>query len=259
MNAKLTLWLMTMGLALTAHGQERVDVRDLPAEVQQTIESRRDDGMVKQVTRRSLDGRTVYDVEIEKNNALNPRLRIAEDGTVLRGAAAGAGSTIDGAPLVTDEFGGVIVPMEPRLKLPDLPDAVRQTARAEAKGREIVDIDRETWKGQAVYEIEFKERGLNSRVYISDDGKVVRDVQRQVHTLRSLFLGTQLLDTPAAVQETVQRIANDRDVVDIDRKGVGDQTVYRIEIREGSNRHELRIAADGKVIYDSRAATQRRG
>ena len=134
---------------------------------------------------------------------------------------------------------------------------MQATAKTEAKGREIVDIDRESWRGQSVYEIEFKERGLNSRVYIGDDGKVVRDERRGGQALRSFFLGTQLEDTPAAVQDTVRRIAGDREIADIDRKTVNGQTVYRVEIRSPQGVQEVRVGADGKVIYDSRTGSQR--
>lgn len=248
-----------MGAAWIANAQERVNVSDLPAPVQQTLERWRHEGPVKQVTRHTVDGRQIYDVEIEKNNALNPRFRIAEDGTLLRDAGAALAGPDGVAPIITDEYGALAAPLMPRLKLTDLPAAVQATAKTEAKGREIVDIDRENWRGQPVYEIEFKERGLNSRVYIGDDGQVVRDERRGGQALRSLFLGTQLEDTPPAVQETVRRIAGSREIADIDKKTVNGQTVYRVEIRGPQGVQELRVGADGKVIYDSRATSSQRG
>jgi hypothetical protein len=81
-----------------------------------------------------------------------------------------------------------------------VPHAVQQTARSEAKGREIADIDHEMWNGRPVYEIEYKERGLNSRIYVADDGIVVRD-ERPARSLKSLYMGTQIENTPAAVQD----------------------------------------------------------
>jgi uncharacterized membrane protein YkoI len=263
MNAKIMLLGVAMGALGAAgigHAQERVDVRDLPAGVQRAIEQRRDDGPVKQVTRQALGGRMVYDVEFEKNNAPNPRLRLGEDGSVLRDSTPVLMPTVDGVPVVTDEFGSVVAPIEPRLTLNDLPAAVQQTARAEANGRDIADIDRETWNGQPVYELEFKERGLNSRIYVADDGKVVRDERRPAQALRSLFLGTQLEDTPVAVQEAIKRAAGTREILDIDRKGSGAKTIYRVEIRDGQTRQELRIGTDGTMLYDSRStSTQKRG
>jgi uncharacterized membrane protein YkoI len=260
MNAKkIMLVCAAMSGALVVQAQERVEVRDLPAGVQRTIEGWRTEGPVKQVTRHTIDGRTVYEVEIDRNNLPNPRRKIAEDGSVLRDPTPLV-IPGDGVPIVTGEYGSIATPVMPRMTLEELPATVQQTARTEARGREIVDIDRETWKGQPIYEIEFKERGLNSRVYIGTDGQVVRDERRPGQTLRSLFLGTQLEETPASVQEAIKRTAGDREILDIDRKGTGAQATYRVEIRDGQTRQELRIGADGNVIYDSRSpTTQRRG
>lgn len=254
---------IVLGLALAAFtaqaAEERVDVASLPPAVQQTLERYRTEGPVKQVTRRTEDGRTVYFVEIEKNNALNPRLRITEDGTVLTERPTTLAPIGEGVPAVTDEYGGVIAPVFPKISLNDLPAAVQQTAQAQAAGREIVDIDRETWHGKPVYEIEYKQRGLNARVYISDDGTLVRDERRPGQALKSLFMGTQLEDTPVPVQQTIRRIAGDREIADIDRKTVAKQTVYRVEIRSSEGVQELRVAEDGKVLYDSRAPGDKRG
>ena len=43
---------------------------------------------MKEIVRRTIGRRAVYDVELDKNNAPNPRLYIAEDGTIVRNAAA---------------------------------------------------------------------------------------------------------------------------------------------------------------------------
>jgi uncharacterized membrane protein YkoI len=258
MNAKTKILLATVLAGFTARAaDERVDARDLPPAVQQTLEQQRAEGPVKQVTREIINGRTVYVVEIEKNNAPNPRIRIAENGTLVKEPITIV-PAVDGVPVTTDEYGSVVAPVFPKINLSDLPAAVQQTARSQAAGREIVDIDRETWNGRPVYEIEFKERGLNSRVYIGDDGTVVRGERRPGQALKSLFMGTQLEDTPAAVQETVRRIAGAREIADIDRKIDGAQTVYRVEIKRGDGVQELRIAEDGKILHDSRAQPEQR-
>ena len=257
MNAKMTLLLAATLAAFTANAaDERVDPSALPPEVKQALEPWRAHGPVKQVTRQMIDGRTVYNIEIEKDNAPNPRLRIAEDGTVLRDPTPTV-TPFGEVPIVTSEYGSVVAPAFPKASLSDLPDAVQQTARTEAQGRDIADIDREMWHGKMVYEIEFKERGLNSRVYIDENGKVVRDERRPSQTLRSLFMGTQLEETPPAVQATIRRAAGDREIADIDRKTSGTKTMYRVEIKNADGTQELRIAEDGKILYDSRSPGQK--
>jgi uncharacterized membrane protein YkoI len=258
MNAKRTFLLGVAIAALasvTRGADERVDVTQLPAAVQNTLNAASERGPVKKAERRVVGGRVVYDIEIERNNAPNPRLRISEDGELLREAIGPLITSLDGVPISTSEFGAPALPTEPKLTLAELPSAVQETARREAKGREVVDIDRETWKGQAVYEIEFKQSGLNARVHVADDGTVVRE-ERERRSLKSLFMGMQLDDAPPAVQQTVRRIAGDREIVDIDRKGPRTAPFYRVEIKDERNVQELRIAEDGRIIYDSQATAK---
>src|SRR5690606_41551347 len=79
-----------------SQAQERVEQSKLPAAVPRALTSSSQadkSGAVKEITKRTVDGKVVYDVEFEKDNAINPRLRIAEDGTAMsRGALAAAGS-----------------------------------------------------------------------------------------------------------------------------------------------------------------------
>jgi uncharacterized membrane protein YkoI len=257
MNAKTTVLFFAALAGFTVQAaeerDERVDVGKLPPAVQRALDPWRGEGPVKQATRQTVDGRSIYSIEIEKNNAPNPRVRIAEDGTLVNDPTPAINASGEGVPLATDEYGRPAAPTIVRLTLADLPSAVQQTARTEAAGREIVDIDRETWRGRQVYEIEFKQRGLNSRIYVGDDGTLVRDERRPGEALRSLFMGTQLEDTPAPVQTAIRQVAGDREIADIDRETEGRRTVYRVEIRSGEGLQELRVAEDGKTLYDSRA------
>jgi uncharacterized membrane protein YkoI len=255
MNAKKMLLLaITMATFSVRAAADRIDVSELPQPVRDTLERSRAGEPVKQATRQLIDGRTVYIIEIERDNAPNPRLRIAEDGTTLTGPQPAIGFAGDGTP-VLDPYDTSPVSAFPKLQLTDLPDPVQQTARSEARGREIVDIDRETWNRQPVYEIEFKERGLNSRVYIDERGSVVREERSsRPATLKSLFMGTQIEDTPTAVQQTIRRVAGNREISDIDRKTRETRTVYRVEIKSPEGDQELHIAEDGAILFDSNAA-----
>lgn len=257
MNLKPTLILgAVLGLCPAQAADEKVNIDQLPAPVRQAIESSRKQDPVKQVKRRQSEGRTVYVVEIERNNAPNPVLQIADDGTLLREPLPVYTGTAD-VPVVPSEYGDAAAAM-PRRQLSDLPPAVQETARSEAKGRDVVDIDRETWHGRLVYEIEFRDRGLNSRIYVADDGTLVRD-ERPARGLKSLFLGTQLEDTPAPVQEAIRRLAGDREIADIDQRGAGPDPVYRVEIREPQGRREVHITSAGKVVFDTHGTRPARG
>lgn len=58
-------------------------------------------------------------------------------------------------------------------KFAELPAAVQKTVKEQAQGQTIDDIDRETWNGKQVYEIEFEQEGGNREIHIADDGSLV--------------------------------------------------------------------------------------
>jgi uncharacterized membrane protein YkoI len=254
MNTKTKMLFPVLLLAVVAQADEQIQPHDLPEAVRRTVDEWRGDERLKRVTRETVGGREVYFVEIEKNNAPNPRLKIAGDGKIIR----------DPLPSLTPS--GSLAPINPELyanadssrslTLEELPQDVGKTAKLQAAGREIVDIDRETWNGKAVYEVEFKERGRNAYVYIDEDGAVVRDEGKTEAEARARldFMGTQIGDTPAAVQKTIRRLVDEKEIVDIDRRSERGRTVYRFEMRGFEGRRELKIAEDGRVVSDAREA-----
>jgi uncharacterized membrane protein YkoI len=269
---------------------ERVKQNQLPAPVQKALtSSTAEHGKVKEITKRTVDGRVVYDVEFEKDNAINPRLRIAEDGRVLTGArmssvgeeasaagrrtAAAASSTAGAVGREMSAAGREIsaaardrsdnrrdlrsVDTESMLKLEQLPAAVRATIEKEAAGREIADIDEETWNNQKVYEVEFREPGLNSQIHVTADGKLVKVDDEKSNPLKRLFAGTQLEDTPAAVQSTIKREVGNHRIVDIDKERRTGRVVYEVEVEGGTEgKYQLHIAENGTIVKDDRVAAR---
>jgi len=247
----LSLVPPALALAVAAEAEKTVSLSELPEPVQNAIETSGETSPVRTITVRQVEGKTVYDVELEKNNAPNPHLRILADGTLLRDSPSGITSTWaispDGAPLL---------PPTPPLRLEDLPAAVQETVRKEAAGREIADIDRESWKGRTVYEVEFRQSGLNPQIHVAEDGTLLRD-ERAGKGLKSLFMGTQLEDTPPPVQERIRAIAGDREIADIDREGSSRLFVYEVLIRDDQGTQRLRISEKGEVLSDSRRTAER--
>lgn len=239
--------VLLLGASSAGAAGERLNVEQLPPAVQRTLQATHYGTNVKEATRSVIDGRTVYQVEIEKNNAPNLQLRIAEDGTIVREPAVPLFGTAD-VPMTLPPESEMYV----RLTLGDLPAPVQETVKAHAKGREVADIDRESSNGRTVYEVEFRERGLNSRIHVAEDGQLLRD-ERRGGNLWSRFMGLQLADVPGPVQDTIRRIAGNREIADIDRKGAKAAPVYRVEIKDAGATQELRVAHDGRLLYDSRA------
>lgn len=215
---------------------DKVPMSQVPETVQRAIKAQAQGETVQDVERETKDGRTVYEAEF-KREGINRRVQFAEDGTVV------PGRNVTG-----------ILKSAPAVSMNDLPAAVQKTVREQQAGRTVEDIDKETWNGQTIYEVEFKEQGPNSRLHIAADGTLVVDKNTSTATGRNVLRGTQLSDTPAAVQATVKRMAGDAEIADVDKETWQGRNAYEVEIRrEGVNR-ELLIAEDGSVLRDSEAA-----
>jgi uncharacterized membrane protein YkoI len=241
--------LFTLGASAA---EERLTLDQVPSPVREAIRSAEQKDPVKEIRRRVHDGQTVYEVEFERNNAPNPHLRLAEDGSVIRPLPLTPAA--DTAWPLSAEYPDLSALIRSPLTLDRLPAAVQEAVRSHSNGREIADIDEERWTGQTVYEIEFKERGRNPRIHVAADGTVVRD-ERDRRGLKSVFMGTQLADTPHAVQETARRVIGDREIVDIDRRGPLNRSVYLVVVRNTNGLETLHIAEDGKLLQGSPEGT----
>jgi uncharacterized membrane protein YkoI len=208
---------------------DRVPLTELPNAVQQAIKQQSQGEPLEYVDREMKDGQTVYQAEF-KREGLNRRVTFAADGSV-----------------VPDRQIGQVFRQEPSMTLNELPAAVQKTVKEQQAGREIADIDKEMWNGKAVYEVEFREKGPNSRIHIASDGSMIVDKDRKTGT----YLGTQMSETPAPVQATVKRVVSSAEIQDVDRETKNGQVVYDVEVKqEGLNRH-LKIADNGTLLSDS--------
>lgn len=234
-----------------------VAMTDVPAVTQQAInESAKTHGPVKKVHQRMVNGQTVYTVEFEKKNAINPRIDFTSDGTLLsqltNQSTATPAISADGSLPVPVTADGAVLPYNSSLRREEVPAAVQSTIDRHAAGREIADIDRETWDGKTVYEVEFRQAGKNEQIHITEDGAVVKQ-EGKMRKFADWFKGTQFSDTPVAVQDTIKREAAGMEIVDIDREGTKENPVYEVEIRGADKKSfELVIAMDGSILRDSR-------
>jgi uncharacterized membrane protein YkoI len=259
MNAKQLLLFAT--IALTAGGallqaqEERVAAGELPAPVRQALEDASQGEPIKTINRRVIDEHVVYDIELERDNAINPRFRITEDGIVIAGMPR---PMSDPASEPIPYYDGIAAPqaLDPMFPVELLPAAVRETIKQEAAGRQIADIDRERWRGRVVFEVEFKAEGRNPQIHIAEDGTIVRGEEPRGGqigaAIRRLFLGTQLEDTPPAVQATIRREARGGAIDDIDVERRNGERIYEVKISDVRSAFELHVAEDGRILHDPR-------
>ncbi len=256
---KNTIICLILGLSLPAFADEKVEFNQLPPAVQKTITAQKGND-VKKITieKETKDGRTVYEVDMNQPNAKDKKLYIAEDGSLVN-------KDNDTKTTVAD-----YVPRFPRLQsmeLKDVPQPVQATIMKQAAGRKVADIDKETWNGQPVYEVEFSQSGRNAQLHIAADGTIVKSenndklgnnrnnrnaADRKDPQDRTFFLGTQLADLPTAAQATIKREAAGNDIVDIDKETRDGKVVYEVEIKQPGKNIEIHVAEDGTIVRDSR-------
>ena len=219
----------------------------LPEPVQRALNVVDSSATVKKVSVRNLAGETVYEIELERNNAANPRLLVAADGTILSDSRQQPADALSASAAVYSDFVAPVLSRE--IKPAELPEEVRETFEKEGEGREIAHINAGRWDGRAAYRIEFREQGRNSRFYVAEDGTVLRPKEKPPASP----IGTKFADTPAAVQQTIRREAGDGEIIKIHRAGlVAEPTTYTIDIRRAGGIFQLSVAQDGSVRRDSR-------
>jgi len=230
---------------------DHVPLTQLPDRVQQAIKGQSQGETLDHVDRDTKDGQTVYQAEF-KREGLNRRVTFDANGVVLPDRSLTA--------RVENKLGR---DNTPSVAMNTLPAAVQKTIKEQQGGREVADIDKEMWNGKTVYEVEFKEKGPNSRIYVATDGSIVVDKDKTVagrvnadndKTIigrTGAYRGTQLSEAPPAVQATVKKTVSSAEVVDVDRETKDGRVSYDIEVKQdGLNRH-LQIAEDGTLISDS--------
>lgn len=256
MKTKIALLVsMILACGLTRAG-DTIDPSGLPPAVKKTLDASAQSDAVKQITIHKAGGRTVYDIELERKNAPNPRLRIAENGELLRDSAAARTPDMpsiysDGIPLGTpDGTVPALASTAPKLKLGATPDPVQQTIKKESAGKEIAAIERTTWNGKIAYRVTFEERGRNPELYVAEDGSLLKPMEKPP----ALFVGTRFEELPAAVQQTIRREAGNGEILKIDRDSGrrGEAASYKIELKDARGAYQLRVSETGQVLENTR-------
>jgi len=238
---------------LSAAANEKVTYNQLPEAVRQTVNTSKGSDTIKDIQKQVNDGKVVYEVEFERRG-LNSKLWVADDGSVVRDNRK-EGTIADRGVVSTDPAYSPPLARVPSMKVSELPEPVQTTIRQQAAGREVADVDKETWNGKTVYEVEFAQAGRNAQIHIAEDGTVVKDEQTRTGTGTGLFgrfMGTQLEETPLPVQETIKREAQGRKIADIDKEMRTGEPVYEVEIQQPGQNFELHVAQNGSILRDSR-------
>ncbi|MFY9558324.1 MAG: hypothetical protein WAV20_00035 [Blastocatellia bacterium] len=127
---------------------------------------------------------------------------------------------------------------ETRVKMKDLPEAVRKTVQEQSKGATLRGLARETDDGKTFYEAELRVRGHNKDVLIDPAGTVV-EIEEQV-AMSSL---------PSVVQATIRKEAGKGKITGVESITKNNSIeAYEAHVTTGRKRFEIKVAPDGKLI-----------
>ena len=122
---------------------------------------------------------------------------------------------------------------EKKVKMSDLPEAVRKTVREQSKGATIRGLAKETENGKTSYEVELKVNGHNRDVLIDANGAVLA-VEEQV-ALNAL---------PPAVREELMRKAGKGKILIVESITKNDVLVeYEAQVSTAGKKSEIKVPA----------------
>jgi hypothetical protein len=73
-----------LGLSAPAYADEKVEMKDLPAAVQKTIQDYLAGGTVTGIDKESENGKTSYSADVKKPNGERVEIKVAEDGKLIK-------------------------------------------------------------------------------------------------------------------------------------------------------------------------------
>lgn len=258
------------GANAIGNAQAGIPITTLPANLQQSIQTRLGNGQVQTISRDDLANGSIFRVTTLQNG-VPTEMRFAANGaflgsTVLQGSATStftpgvAGSTL-GAPGATVIPGGGVV-------LDTLPDPVQSTVRSQVgTGR----INRIVPQGQG-WVVTYDLNGRPTTLLVSADGRILRAGTTATGTAPAGSTGTardqtdaastnnnrrsssiEVDDLPGGVRTSLQNELGAANVQFINREQRATGDVYAIGARTDDEYVQITFDAEGRIVRDSRA------
>ncbi len=123
---------------------------------------------------------------------------------------------------------------ETKVKMQDLPPAVQNAVKQETKNATLVGLNRETEKGETVYEVETKVHGRTRDVLVDKNGAVI-EVEEE----------TALESIPAAAKEAIQKRAAGGQIKKVETVTRGSTVSYEASITKNGKKSEVAVNVDG--------------
>lgn len=124
-----------------------------------------------------------------------------------------------------------------KVKMQDLPSAVRNAVRDETRNAAILGITKEVENGKTLYELETKVNGRTRDLMIGVDGRVV-----------SVEEETAVESIPAAARAAIETKARGGRIVRLETLTEGGKVSYEAAIDVKGKKSSITVAPDGAVI-----------
>jgi uncharacterized membrane protein YkoI len=124
--------------------------------------------------------------------------------------------------------------------LSKVPDAAKQTITKVVGNNSMGDIETENSDGKTIYSAEYKVKGAEYEVGVSDAGEVMEQA-----------VGVDSSAVPASVVDAVSKAHPDGKMGETDIVAAGGKLYYEIDVKAGDTPYEVKVNADGSVISDS--------
>jgi hypothetical protein len=235
---------------------DKVQLQQLPSEVQARIRAQVGAGEINDIDRNVVNGQTLYEVGYKLNGGPQTELKFDQNGNLWGSNASASTTALDNRKLLKSE----------------LPFQVRRVVNSRLQGMEINDIEREVKNGQVSYGIGYKQpggAGPQQELVLSDTGSIIRSSAgltdststAGVHSnptystssaVNNNGLSSRTInydDVPQNVKKVAAAHLNHGAVKHVERQVRNGEIEYMIDfLKENGQYQEMVIAEDGRVL-----------
>jgi uncharacterized membrane protein YkoI len=144
-----------------------------------------------------------------------------------------------------------IAEQEQEVSIDQVPEAVKATILAEAKGGTIQEIEMETENGQTVYEAEVIIDGQETDIEVAANGTLLGkeaenddDEDENEESEQQVSID----QVPPAVKATILKEAEGGTIKEIESETENGQTIYDADVVIDGKEFEIKVAADGTLL-----------
>lgn len=156
----------------------KVTMAELPEPVRKIVETRLRGAAPNDIDRQVRNGEVSYEVGF-KQGEQQQEIVVSQDGRILRDYELSNSSLAVASVTAQASTNAVSLSNKQKISFDSLPEPVRRTITAAARGARIEDVERGQWRARTVYEAAFKDQGRHVELQVEENGRIVHDPRIQ--------------------------------------------------------------------------------